>query len=77
LVYCKAWHGVGLQSIVDNDIFDGVFLITLIFLLALIVLIVLITLIALPFLLTSFTSFLIYITLCIGRGSGSELDSTS
>jgi hypothetical protein len=68
LIYCKAWHGVELQLIVDNDIFDSVFLIALVFLLALIALItliVLIALIALPFLPISFTSFLIYIALCI------------
>jgi hypothetical protein len=80
LIYCKAWHGVELRSIVDNDISDSVFLIALIFLLALIALFALITLIALialPFLPTSlltflptflpasFISFLIYIALCI------------
>ena len=60
LIYYKAWHGIELRLIVDNDIFDSVFLIAVIFLLALIALITLP--ISLP---TSFTSFLIYIALCI------------
>ena len=46
-MYCKTWHSVKLQSIINNNIFNSVFLITLIFLLAFIVLIVLIILIAL------------------------------
>jgi len=54
--------------VVGYNIFNSIFLITLMFLLAFIVLIVLIVpiaLITLPFLLTSFIIFLIYITLYI------------
>jgi len=84
LVYYKAWHSVKLQSIVNNDIFNSIFPITLIFLLALIVLIILIALIALiahialialP-LLTSFTSFLIHTTLYIGIFFGGSFNGS-
>ena len=42
MIYCKAWHGVELQLIIDNHIFDNIFLIIPNFLLTLIILIVLI-----------------------------------
>ena len=81
LVYCRAWHSVESRSIVGNDIFDRVFLIFLIFLITLIALIALpflpIPFLPTPFLPTPFfTSFLIYIALCIRILLGSSFSSS-